>query len=893
MESESPRHGRDGIYFAHGGLIGAGGKIAFLFPGVEAVFEPRVDDVARHFEKPLPTVVDDPANLEQHGTAVVEVSRLLNAALIELGVEPDAIAGHSIGEWTGMVASAMISEEAVNGLLSSLRPGMLQVPDVVYAAVGCGAPEVEAVIGDLASVHVSHDNCPHQSIACGEDTEMEEAVRRLKARRVLAQVIPFRSGFHSPAFDGYLGLHRDHISGIPLDTPRVPLWSATTCLPYPTDGDEIRELFARHLVEPVRFRELILALHRDGVRVFVQVGVGNLVGFVDDTLRGLPHHAIATNLPQRSGLAQLGRAAAALFVEGAHVRLEPLGIVEKARPRSAVRLAIGVPLVRLEHHLPLETAAVGTVETSDPVLAAFQASLGEVKHAQEAVVRAFADHSEATATRDGGPVEIREERTYSLADYPALLDHSFFNQPPGWPRLEDLGSSIPMTMSISIARDLARRISGKEAVAVEHVRAIKWIYVEPPADLTLRARYDGGTRVEVAVEGHFEAVVTVANRFPDSPAPDQRPLTNERPPPITAAEVYSERWMFHGPAYQGIVGLETVADDGMRGVIEALPAQGALLDAAGQFAGLWVAFASERDRMAMPVRIDRYEFFSTEPPTGERLTCTARVRHAGKQVASFDIELVLSSGALFARATGWQDFRFQTDDVLFTVTREPSRNLLARPYPEGFVLLDLDGYGLSRTVEFLSSRFLDHDEQAEMALVPAGRRTEWLGGRIAAKDAVRRTLFELGNQDVFPIEVQIRNDPSGRPTASSRLAEDIRVSIAHKDGVAVALAAIGRDPGIDLETIEPRDDGFVRLSFAPEELELLPDGDRDEWLTRLWAAKEAAAKAEGTGIQGLPREITASAVDGERFDIGGHPIETRRLGDRIVAWTGSAPEERR
>ena len=891
VERGAPRHGRDGIYFARGGLISAGGKIAFLFPGVEAVFEPRVADVARHFDRPLPANVENPADLEQHGKAVVEVSRLLNHALSDLGLQPDVIAGHSIGEWTGMVASGMISDDQVEGLLAGLRPGTLEVPDVVYAAFGCGAAEVEPLIGDLPSVHVSHDNCPHQSIVCGDGEEVEEVVRRLRARRVLAQVLPFRSGFHSPLFDGFLGMYRDYLASMQVEAPRIPLWSATTCLPYPADEAGIRELHARHLVEPVRFRELVLALHRSGVRVFVQVGVGNLIGFIDDTLRGMPHHAIATNIPHRTGLGQLRRAATALFVEGAHVRLERLGIGEThQRPRSTVTLTLGVPLARLERPLAVEVGEISAVETSDPVLAAFQASLGEVKHAQQAVVRAFADGAEARALRDEGPLEIREQRTFSLAEYPELRDHSFFTQPPGWPHLEDLGPAIPMTMSISIARELARRISGKEAVAVEHVRAIKWIFIEPPAELTLRARYDGESRVEVAIEGHFEAVVRVADHFPDPPAPDLRPLTGERRPPVTAAETYSLRWAFHGPAYQGVVELDRVADDGMRGVVEALPAPGALLDAAGQIAGIWVASVHERDRMAMPVRIDRIEFFAPEPTTGERLGCIARLRHGGKQVSIFDIELLLASGALFARATGWQDFRFETDEVSWALRCDPARSLLAQPRPEGFVLLDLDGHGLSRTEEYLLWRFLGRDERAEMALMPAGRRTEWLRGRIAVKDAVRRLLFELGHPEVFPIEIRIGADASGRPTASSRFAEDIRVSIAHKDGVAVALATIGRDTGIDLETIQPRDDAFVRLSFAPQELELLPDGDRDEWLTRLWAAKEAAAKAAGTGIRGLPREIMASAVEGERFEIDGSLIETRRLGDRIVAWTVASSE---
>src|SRR5262249_50146276 len=119
-------------------------------------------------------------------------------------------------------------------------------------------------------------------------------------------------------FADYVAPHRRVLSRVPLVRPAVPLWSATTAAPYPSDPDAIHALAMDHLVRPVRFRELTLALHEDGVRIFVQVGTGSLTNFVSDTLRGRPHLCISANVPARSGLSQLQRVAAALFVEGAH-----------------------------------------------------------------------------------------------------------------------------------------------------------------------------------------------------------------------------------------------------------------------------------------------------------------------------------------------------------------------------------------------------------------------------------------------------------------------------------------------------------------------------------------------------------------------------------------------
>jgi acyl transferase domain-containing protein len=97
---------------------------------------------------------------------------------------------------------------------------------------------------------------------------------------------------------------------------KIPLWSATTLEPYPADQAAIRKLSAEHLVEPVRFRELTDKLYEEGARVFIQVGTGGLIGFIDDTLKGKAFSTIPSSVPTRSALAQLQRVVASLFVEG-------------------------------------------------------------------------------------------------------------------------------------------------------------------------------------------------------------------------------------------------------------------------------------------------------------------------------------------------------------------------------------------------------------------------------------------------------------------------------------------------------------------------------------------------------------------------------------------------
>lgn len=286
--------GREGIWYSADKQLGGGGKVAFLFPGVSATFEPRVDDIAREWNLKRP-IHTSPRDLEETGMGIVEVNRLLDQAVRSLGIVPDVIAGHSIGEWSGMVSSGILPEAELDKFVSSLKKGTLSVPGVVFAAAGCSAERAQEAMEGLERIELSHDNCPHQVIFCGIEESVDIALLRLRDDGVLCEKLPFQSGFHSSLFADYLAPHRKNFDGLALQKPGTTLFSATTCEPYPTSVEKIRELSLDHLVKPVRFREVIERLHEDGVRVFVQVGTGTLVSFVEDTLRGRPHLAISAN----------------------------------------------------------------------------------------------------------------------------------------------------------------------------------------------------------------------------------------------------------------------------------------------------------------------------------------------------------------------------------------------------------------------------------------------------------------------------------------------------------------------------------------------------------------------------------------------------------------------
>ncbi len=878
------RAGRDGIYFSPAGLVTQGGMVAFLFPGVEAEFAPVVDDVAHLLGLAPPHI--DSADLAFQGASVIALNAFMAEVAAAVGLRADVLAGHSIGEWSGMLEAGMLDGASVEQFITGWTPRMLAVADVSYVAVGAGAQRVRELFGGLHDVAVSHDNCPHQSILCAPDARVGEITGRLRAERILFEVLPFRSGFHSPALAENVDAYVDFLSGLEFAEARLPLWSATTCATYPTHRDGIMALYARHLAEPVRFRELVLAMYEHGVRVFVQVGSGSLAAFVDDILAGRPHHAVSLVASRRAGVDQLRRACAALYVEGVPIRLARVGIHDDnaaVRTGSEMSLELGVPLVDVDFStlstgLPLQSWPAEDPES--PIAAAFDTTLRELLAAQTEVRRAL-----GAAPRVEPIPERRDRIVVSVDAFPEILDHCLIEQPPGWPTLADRMPVVPMTMSVALMVEAANRLEpSRLPIGVENVAAHSWLLAEPAIEVDVVARGAGPGRIHVSIGTYIECDVIMADRYPVPAPPVEHDLGQLRPFPIDCGKIYPDGWMFHGPRYQGIVKVNAYGTKGLHGMLRVLPARGALLDAAGQLGGMWATVTTDQDRLVLPVRLRRIEYYGPPPESGEEIACTVVVRSLRKREVTVDLDM-RRNGRPYAYVEGWVDWRFHTSGHIFEVMRQPALYLLADPDPGGFVLLRT-GEWPSSICDFLARRFLSTAEiEARGGLRQLLRQVEWLCGRIAAKDAVRHWLLTAAGRRIFPVEIAIDSEPSGKPRVRGPFAQDLRISIAHKPGIACAIVDEGRNPGIDVERVEARGEGFATLAFGAEELALLPSGDRDDWLTRFWAAKEAAGKALGTGLSGDPKSLSVGAVEADRILVAGRWIATRRMGEYVVAWT--------
>ncbi|WP_300671385.1 beta-ketoacyl synthase N-terminal-like domain-containing protein [Desulfoluna sp.] len=764
--------GRGDIYYTSEGLVTGGGKTAFLFPGVDSAFEPKLDDVAAFFDKTLPGCLH-PENLEETGVGIIRVNQFVHSLLGDLGITPDVVAGHSIGEWSGMIATGVIDSKGLDEFIQNLEAGSLEVPDVAFAAAGCDIRTAESFFDDLEDICVSTDNCSHQVILCGIDASVNAALNAMKKEGILCLKLPFRSGFHSPLYADSLGVHRAKFDALDIGRMKTPLWSATTCGPYPEEREALRALMLDHLVKPVRFRELILTLYEEGVRVFIQAGTGSLTGFVQDILKGKKFAAINTNTPKMSGMRQLRRALAACFIEGLEPDLPGAGML--AEPLSVpsggtameMPLTLGVPLVRLEtrldfSHVGPASSAVLTNSENHPVLAAYEETLNGIVHMHKEVLETWQSLPEsqkrclpaAPVDQDPGARKRTCALDLSLEGYPWLIDHSLFPQSEGCTQLSEKFPVVPMTMSIDILCEYAKKmVPGKKVTAIEKIQAFNWIDLSQPFTAELEADYDGVEYVQMVIKGYFSGRVRLADTYPTPPEPAPFLLRNPQKAPVSCDRLYREGWMFHGPAYQGVKETGTLGDNGIRGVITAAEGQGSLLDNAGQLFGYWVMEMTQTDRLAMPIRIGKIEFYSDNPGDGEEVDCLVKAYPMKPGSASADMELTVG-GTLWAGVTGWDDRRFDTDEALFEVMRDAGSNLLSSVDENDF-LIYRDVYKTANATQYISRRYCTQAEKALYDRIEPKRKRAWLNTLIVLKDAVRNRLFAEGISPVYPAEISL------------------------------------------------------------------------------------------------------------------------------------------
>ena len=226
-------------------------------------------------------------------------SSVLLAQLRANGVEPAVVAGHSLGEYTALVAAGSLEWETALALVAARGAAMAvearQRPGTMGAVVGLPPATVERWCRDTTPRHgtvvVANVNSPRQVVVSGTVAAVEavlEAARTAGALR--ARRIPVGGAYHSPLMSGARERLVDLLRHAPLAAPRIPFVSSVTG-ELVTDIEVYRAQLCEQVTMPVRWHATVETLAGQGVTDFAEVGPGRVLsGLGREIARDARHH---------------------------------------------------------------------------------------------------------------------------------------------------------------------------------------------------------------------------------------------------------------------------------------------------------------------------------------------------------------------------------------------------------------------------------------------------------------------------------------------------------------------------------------------------------------------------------------------------------------------------
>ena len=674
--------------------------------------------------------------------------------------------------------------------------------------------------------------------------------RRGSAQRgVLCQELPFRSGFHSPLFADYLAPHRAHLADA---RAAAPARAAVV-------GDDVRAVSRRARRDPrARDRSPRQAgavprarrarCTRPACARSSQLGVGSVGGFVDDTLRGRDHLAIAAASAKHAGrVAARARRAP---------RCSPTASLDRARAGDAAPAP-----TRVARHDARSSACRSSGSAARCRRCRSIARRQRSRRRRPGARRARRD------ARRGRRGEPRGRRRVSRAaratdatlhdagarcrstPCPRCIDHCFYRQPPGWPTVV---RSLPGRADDDDDRHDDRRRARARARTASRSPSrtsarMRWLAVAPPSTSRSRCTAKRATTPSVVDVEHPRlrardraASPTLSRRAARRAA---RRSTNAArgaaSPPRRCTPIAGCSTARSIRASSRSARSATTASTARS---TSLPAPGALLDCAGQLMGWWVMqHRDARSARDAGARSSASRCSAPSRAPGERVACRVRMRDVGEREVRADLELVARRPRVGAdRRLGRSPLRQRRRRVgraacipSTTCSRAARRAATSRV---------TEHWRGAASRELMMRRYLGERERAEhdahrrraagAAGCSAGSRSRTPCGMHRWRDRRARAIC--------PVEIAVANDAE-RPR---------RTSIA---GAARLGRAQGRPRGRDrrrrarcrhrLERIEPRTDAFVgdRVHAGRARARRRPRPRRVAD-ARLWAAKEASRR---------------------------------------------------
>ena len=276
---------------------------AFVFPGQGAQFSGMGKDLYESsplakelFEKAneilgyrITDIMFDGTDEELRQTKVTQPAVFLHSVISALclgdGFCPDMVAGHSLGEFSAMVACGALSFEDGLKLVYARALAMQKAcelqPSTMAAIIALPDETIEAVCREVTegghTVVAANYNCPGQVVISGSMEGIRLACEKLTeagAKRALP--LSVGGAFHSPLMDPAKVELEAAIRATEFHTPKCPVYQNVDALPH-TDPEEIKANLIAQLTSPVRWTQSVLNMRADGAETFTECGPGNVL----------------------------------------------------------------------------------------------------------------------------------------------------------------------------------------------------------------------------------------------------------------------------------------------------------------------------------------------------------------------------------------------------------------------------------------------------------------------------------------------------------------------------------------------------------------------------------------------------------------------------------------
>lgn len=264
-------------------FVGMGKDLYDNYPEAKALFERANEILGFRITDILFEGTDEDLKQTKVTQPAVFLHSVIRAICLGDEFKPDMVAGHSLGEFSALVASGALSFDDGLRLVSKRALAMQAAcelqPSTMAAVLGLDDAKVVEVLGEIKDdvVVAANFNCPGQLVISGTVSGVERACELLKAAGA-KRALPLKVGgaFHSPLMEPAREELARAIEETPFATPRCPIYQNVSASPV-VEAEEIKRNLIAQLTAPVRWTECVQAMVRDGAKLFTEVGPGTVL----------------------------------------------------------------------------------------------------------------------------------------------------------------------------------------------------------------------------------------------------------------------------------------------------------------------------------------------------------------------------------------------------------------------------------------------------------------------------------------------------------------------------------------------------------------------------------------------------------------------------------------